>query len=220
MANSAYYGLSGRVANVPAAVSVLGLLTVRSLAAAAMASMTESDEAESRLPSGFWLSATTTATAAGLLAPRCGARRDDAFCVGILHDLGSALLRRHDPEGHVAVLAEAAARGRPAHLAEQAAYGTDHAEVGARVLAGWNFPAEMCDAIAEHHSPERATTGLARALRGARALAARMPGSPPHDPLELRPEALEPARIRAEEVTSLLTEIRETSRSLTAALLG
>lgn len=37
--------------------------------------------------------------------------------------------------------------------AERGAYGTDHAEIGGRLLARWNLPDEVCSAIQFHHSP-------------------------------------------------------------------
>src|SRR3954454_19569323 len=54
MANSAFYGLSGRVRSCAFAVTVLGFSTVRSVAAATAAGALEEDVT---LPPGFWLHA-------------------------------------------------------------------------------------------------------------------------------------------------------------------
>jgi len=43
--------------------------------------------------------------------------------------------------------------GKALLKAEREAYGLDHAEAGAELLALWNFPAPVCRAVAEHHDP-------------------------------------------------------------------
>jgi putative nucleotidyltransferase with HDIG domain len=161
LANSAYYGLSGKVTNAAFAVTVLGFSTVRSLAAAAAAGIDE----DARTPDGFWDHAALTAAAAALMAGRTGAPRHDAFSLGLLHDLGRALLWRLDPvnddEVGAAVDHATLERGR---------YGIDHAEAAARVLTAWRFPQPVTDAIAHHHQPARASSPLERALQGALAV--------------------------------------------------
>ena len=53
-------------------------------------------------------------------------------------------------------LDEAKITSTPLHSAERAAYKTDHAEVGAKLLKHWNFPEGIIAAIAWHHAPDRA----------------------------------------------------------------
>jgi hypothetical protein len=38
--------------------------------------------------------------------------------------------------------------------AEKQVFGWDHAEIGGLLAAKWNFPDELCRAIAEHHEPK------------------------------------------------------------------
>ena len=45
--------------------------------------------------------------------------------------------------------------GVPLDLAEHEVLGTDHAEVGALILARWLFPDDIVNAVRWHHNPER-----------------------------------------------------------------
>jgi HD-like signal output (HDOD) protein len=146
MANSPYYGLSGRVSNATTAVTVLGFTTVGSLAAAAVARLND----RSQLPEGFWDQAMRVAVAAGLVARSFSVQPADAFCAGVLMDVGSALLFQADPKGYDAVAA-VPHRGTAVLEVEQQRYGMTHADVAQRILGAWRFPHPMCGAIGRHH---------------------------------------------------------------------
>lgn len=162
LANSAFYGLSGRVSSSAFAVTVLGFSTIRSLAAAAAAGVLDED---AEIPDGFWEHATLTAAAASLAAARVGANRPEAFSAGLLHDLGRAVLHRLDPGRYRAAEESARTAGTPLLVAERDAFGLDHTEVLDRVLTAWRFPADFVHAISLHHAdPAEAKSGLARAL--------------------------------------------------------
>jgi HD-like signal output (HDOD) protein len=147
VANSTYYGLSGRVSTLPFAVSVVGFQAVRSLAVVAAAGLDDPDGA----PPGFWQAAAMTATAAELVAPILGAEPGDAFCLGLLHMIGTALLHQHQPlDGVCLPLVDDA---QPALNDERDRYGISHDQVGARVLSAWHFPEHVCELIGRHHEP-------------------------------------------------------------------
>jgi len=213
MANSAYLGLSGRVGTLQFAVTVLGFLTVRSLAATAAAGVTS----RSALPPGFWPTSTATAVAAGLIAPRVGARRDDAFCAGILAEIGLALIHQVDPAHHQPLVRQAVAAGRNPCDAEREAYGVDHAAAGAAVLRAWRFPEELCAAVASHHGPGAPKAPLERTLRAGRAVASRLPGTILHDPCDIAPDALLAARLTVEDGDALAQQAADETASLAAA---
>lgn len=147
VANSTYYGLSGRVSTLPFAVSVIGFQAVRSLAVVAAAGLDDPDGA----PPGFWAAAAMTATAGELVAPVVGADPGDAFCLGLLHMIGTAFLHQHQPlDGVCLPLVDDAL---PLLEAERDRYGIAHDQVGARVLAAWHFPERVCALIGRHHEP-------------------------------------------------------------------
>lgn len=142
LANSAYYGLSGRVRTVTFAVTVLGFTTVRSLALTAAAGVGGDDP----VPPGFWRRSACTAVAAGELARPLGLHAPDAFCLGLLSGIGQALLQHADPAGYAPLVAHAPDR-RSLVAAERARYGASHVAVSAAALRAWAFPADMANAL-------------------------------------------------------------------------
>ena len=138
LANSAYYGLSGRVRTVPIAVTVLGFTTVRSLALAAAAGLGGHDS----VPPGFWHRSACTAVAAAELARPLRLNAPDAFCLGLLVGIGQALLHHVDRDAYAELTA--GAEDREALLvAERQRYGASHVAVSAAALTAWSFPVDM-----------------------------------------------------------------------------
>lgn len=214
LANSAYYGLSGRVRTPAFAVTVVGFATVRSLAAVAAAGLAAPDA----LPPGFWTRAGTVASGAAVLAERVGAPEPEVFCLGLLHDLGSALLRQHDRDRYDEVVRLSQGKDDLLLSAELAAYGGTHASLCAQVLDTWNFPPDLCSAVAEHHAPPgRSSPPLRRALQGGLALADLAAGARPTPSSGV---ALLAATVKTAEVTALVAQVQEAGRQLGAAFRG
>lgn len=160
LANSAFYGLSGRVRSADFAVTLLGFATVRSLAAAFAVGAIGQDAV---IPRGFWQHAAASAAGAAQVSARLGVVRPEAFSLGLLHDLGAALLCRLDPTAFQAIEEQVdPPDSRRAALFEKKTFGMDHAAVAATVLGSWRFPDEMVEAIAKHHEP---LTGMASKLQ-------------------------------------------------------
>ena len=179
LANSAYYGLSRRIADVAFAVTVVGFPTVRAMAAVHASGLFE--PGEHTVPDGYWEHSVATATVCSVLAPRAGVRPNQAFPLGLLHDLGSALLYRADPARFEAVHAEAR-DGRALRAAEKAAYGLAHDEAAARVFSAWRFPETFIDAVADHHAhPATLTEPDALLLVAAEAVASRLVKTPGYE---------------------------------------
>jgi len=165
LANSAYYGRAGRITSIGPAVGVLGAETLRGLAVTmALGLSGESGP----LPDGFWDRAATAAAGSRLVAPRVGADPGDAFCVGLLHEVGEALLFRAAPEDYPRL--RAACTGLALAQAERAWCGVSSGELAAAALGSAGVPGPVCDAIAQHQlagdQAPVAVGPLTRALRG------------------------------------------------------
>jgi HD-like signal output (HDOD) protein len=211
VANSAYYGLSGRVGNPVFAVTVLGFQTVRSLAALSAAGLVGADA----LPEDFWGRAAAVASGASLLARRVGADAPEAFCSGLLHDLGSALLRRNDPAVYDAML-EQVGPNDPLLRLERTTYGGTHASLCSDVLGAWHFPVDLCEAIGRHHDrPSMDAPPVRRALQAAIALVIE-PTSDDPDP----GAALFAAHVRPDEVAELQRQVFDAAEELSAAFVS
>lgn len=170
LANSAYYGLSGRVGSLPFAVTVIGFLSIRSVVAAFAAGALGG---EVPVPEGFWERAAMSASASSLIARRVGAPQADAFSMGLLHELGDFLLHRASPAAHTEVHAatehwDCRRRSR----FERALFGLDHGQALARCLEAWRFPEDFVTAIESHADTTKTGVPLSRSLIGAQAVGA------------------------------------------------
>lgn len=213
LANSAYYGLSGRVGNVGFAVTVIGFPTVRAMAAATASGLF--DDGDRVAPEGFWDHAVSVATACSMLAGRVGARPADAFSLGLLHDLGSALLFRSDPERFDRIVARAKADRTPLRVLEKAAFGIAHDEAAARVFAAWRFPEDFVVAVAEHHEVvDAGANPFARLLCTSESIAARLNGAPWWELTRPRDEGLGAMGLSTLEATQLAKAVKEESAQL------
>ena len=138
LANSAYFGMRGRVTSLQFAVTVVGFTTVRTMATVALTNLDD----ESRLPEDFWTVTTSLALSAASLAPRFGERPPDALCVGLLAQMGAALFHHNDPTGYAELVAE-----HPTFLdrrsAEGRRYGINSLRLTAVALEQWGFPPSM-----------------------------------------------------------------------------
>jgi putative nucleotidyltransferase with HDIG domain len=217
LANTAFYGLSGKVSSAWRAVTVLGLATVRAIATTAAFDLF-SDKGRS-VPDDFWPHSVTTAAAAAAIARRVGIQPNDAFSSGLLHDLGSALVFRRAPARYESVLDLLAGDPSMSRLeAERLEFGMTHAEVGAAALSVMRFPAEMVEAIGAHHTPPaQITSTLGRVLVAADAVALQIDETES----EQNPffdEALESLEMPEGAGESLLAEVRADQDNLAGFL--
>jgi len=171
LANSAFYGMAGRVATVRDAVNMLGRGTLSALLTAAAVT---AQFAPGRCPgidlSAFWRHALATAIAAQALAAETGFDEEVAFTTGLLHDIGRLALAACFPAELAAVQA-GGQTGGPLLDAERAVFGLDHAAVGAMITRHWHFPAAVVTAIAEHHAAATAPPVLVDLVQLADAVA-------------------------------------------------
>jgi putative nucleotidyltransferase with HDIG domain len=107
------------------------------------------------LPSGdLWRHSIAVSIAAEALVK--GKKRvavEDVFTPALLHDVGKLVLGSFVNE-ELEAIQSIAAKGIPFVVAENMILGTDHAEIGARILASWNLPAGVINAVRWHHDPD------------------------------------------------------------------
>lgn len=165
LANSAYYGRAGRVTSIVPAVNLLGAETLRGLAVTMSLGLSGEHGA---LPAGFWERASTAAAASRLLAPLVAADPGDAFCVGLLHEVGQALMFRAAPQAYPVLLTSCTESDLAA--AERAWCGVSSGQLAAVALRAAGVPEPLGQAIADQQSdpggrPGTGAEPLPRALR-------------------------------------------------------
>lgn len=154
LANSAFYGVPGRVATAREAVHLLGRRTLCS--AITVATLTQQFTGPACAGfcfNSFWRHAIGVALASRALARQLRLADETAFTAGLLHDVGRLALATHFPRQMAVVTWVQLDQGRASLSAETEMLGTDHVEVGTLVARQWNFPDEVCAAIAGHHQP-------------------------------------------------------------------
>jgi HD-like signal output (HDOD) protein len=209
LANSAYFGMRGRVTSLQFAVTVVGFPTVRTMATVAL---TDLDD-ESRLPEDFWRMSTCVALGAATLAPRFGERPQDALCLGLLAPLGVALLHHDDADGYTELAAaEPAGVGRRA--AEVRRYGIHAYRLTAVALEQWGFPPSMVAPLGAVDDLGSEDGGL---LRAALEIASRLTVED-HVPVPVGD--LTRGQLREDAVPPVLDRVRAEADELRLAMLG
>lgn len=156
LANSAFFGQRGGVHALPHAISVLGLVTVRSIAAGlTFSGRLDTRDCPAFRAEQYWLSAVLTATLAERIAPllAAGVRPppDTVYLAGLLHNIGLlALVHLHPAEMDRAFTAYAADPERTLGDHIHTVLETDHYQAGVWLGSKWHFPRELL-LVMEHH---------------------------------------------------------------------
>jgi putative nucleotidyltransferase with HDIG domain len=157
LANSAFFGVPRKVETLKHAVTLLGIKRFAQIAVSASMSkaMDAAVEGYDLSPGELWLHSIAVSRTAEVLARhKKFAETNDVFTPALLHDMGKLVLgqfvkeERHKFE-------RITAKGLPLDVAEHMVLGTDHAEIGALILARWSFPDDIVNAVRWHHNPER-----------------------------------------------------------------
>ncbi len=152
LANSSFYGVSGRVVTLRDAVQILG---VNTLSSAVMTAAVMSRFDRTSCP-GFdfdacWRHAIATALCAQMLAQPRGVEADVAYTAGLLHDIGRLALATYFPQPLAQAIAWGAEHDVTPLEAEQHTLGIDHAEVGGMLADHWRLAPVVALAIRAHH---------------------------------------------------------------------
>ena len=149
LANSAFYAPVEPVRSVDHAVVLVGFSTVN--AVLVKASLFEAYDMEYAKP--LWLHALGTACAARAVARKAGmGQLDEAFIMGLLHDIGKVALMHEYTEDYRRARELAFQQRIPIGKAEQIVFKCDHADVGRLLADRWGLPPEYITAIAHHHN--------------------------------------------------------------------
>ena len=156
IANSAYYGLSGKISTIQHATVVLGAKTLAEI-------VTMSGTVKllnGKLPgygyetNELWLHSLAVAQGAKIIA---GMRKpdmlDEAHTAGLIHDVGKIILDNHVLERKADIDVFMDMEEKAFIDAETQFFGFDHAEIASEVCKKWRFPETMRLAIKCHHQP-------------------------------------------------------------------
>jgi putative nucleotidyltransferase with HDIG domain len=107
-------------------------------------------------PGELWRHSIAVSVAAeGLVKELKIVAAEEIFTAALLHDVGK-LIMGDFVKDDISKIKMAISQGISFEMAENIVLGTDHAEVGAKVLTKWALPAEIVHAVRWHHNPESA----------------------------------------------------------------
>jgi HD-like signal output (HDOD) protein len=147
--NSSLFGLSRPVADLNQAIGLLGIKPLKLLVLGFSLPDSLFAGVAARELRWYWTSTLTRAVSSRMLCEQLWHKPgDEAFIAGLLHDIGILVLLRELGEPYVRFLAGAIKE--KCHLAalEQDTLGFDHTQLSAALLARWQLPDRLVDAIA------------------------------------------------------------------------
>ncbi|MBI4776085.1 MAG: GGDEF domain-containing protein [Deltaproteobacteria bacterium] len=156
--NSPLYCLVRPVTSVHHAVTLLGTNVVKNLALSF--SIVQTNHKSGGADSGFdyalfWKTSIISAVTSKLMMKKIRPETaEDAFVLGLLHNIGTLALQNGCPDQYALVLEEMRATQRYCHDAEQTAFGFNHMDVGEYLIRSWGLPERFSIPVRYHHCPE------------------------------------------------------------------
>ncbi len=154
--NSALYGRAGQITSMTDALVLLGFSTVKTIVIASSVKSMHSSGVRGYSAAGktLWAHSVETGIAARLLAKRKKKQLvEEAFIVGLLHDIGKNIIETKLPGAVRNLIALKKSGELTFEEIEQRVLGISHSELGAILCHKWNFPDVLEQAILHHHNP-------------------------------------------------------------------
>ena len=155
-ANSAYFGMSGKVSSIEKACIILGQQNLRELIM-----MTGTSNLLGKTMKGYgfksgelWMHSLAAGIASRMIANmKYPESASDAYLSGLLHDVGKIILDPYVLERKKAFDEFLKNEDHTILEAEKHVLGFDHAQIAFEICNKWNIPEEVAIAIKNHHSP-------------------------------------------------------------------
>jgi len=151
LVNSAYYGFPSQITTINKAMALLGFNQVKSL----ILSVAVKPMMMTHVGKALWVHSIRTAVASQKLGKSLGmGDTDEAFVMGLLHDIGKIVLEICNKEAAKEVL-RLSGLGADTLQAETMFYGFTHTDAGKELVLKWKLPLVIGSAIQYHHNPLR-----------------------------------------------------------------
>jgi len=158
LSNSAYFGFPSEIGSVHKAIVLLGAKRLMQLVmTSCVNSVMNKPVPGYGLSTGeLWRHSIAVSVAAeGLLKELNVPEADEIFTAALLHDVGKLVLGEFVKDD-IKKIEKIASKDVSFEAAEQIVLGTDHAEIGAKILENWGLPKEVVSAVRWHHDPDAA----------------------------------------------------------------
>jgi HD-like signal output (HDOD) protein len=165
LANSAFYGVPRTITSINNAVVILGLKVINTI----VLSLTVFDlfphEKKTSLfnRTAFWRHSTSCALICRFLTQRVRKfvlfDAEEAFCAGLLHDIGKVVMEQYLHEDFHKTLRYAKANSCSLYESEKQTLGYTHMDVAQWLTANWQLPVQLLLPLIHHHEPQQAKEG-------------------------------------------------------------
>lgn len=160
LVNSAFFGLPRRVTSAAQAVTYLGTQTLKDLVLVMkIFEEYKGDRMTGITSEGLWNHSLETGMLAKKIMQMEGkpdSEANEAFTVGMLHDVGIIVLSTSVPDHYRHILQTSRRAQTPLQHIECEEFGASHAEIGGYLLGIWGLPTSIVEAVTFHHRPSKA----------------------------------------------------------------
>ncbi|MCH9638996.1 MAG: HDOD domain-containing protein [Betaproteobacteria bacterium] len=175
VANSPIYNRGNHIKTLPVAINTLGVMVIRSLALLALSRSIFTQSKNELMVRHVWQHSLLTAIASQAICKELDAIKEgeEAFVVGLLHDVGKVLLFSHFKEKYIEVLEYALKNNCTSAEAEQAHLKINHLDVAQQAIIEWKLPKYFGDYIGvnlEHLSSDQKNDKVQKCLAAANSL--------------------------------------------------
>ncbi len=161
VANSPLWGFAGRIDNVQRALVLLGLRKVTNIVIAVSLYSTFAKLKPNPYfdRDKFWLHSVGTGQIARALTEKLNLNfQGEEFVAALVHDIGKVILDQFFPDQFLKIIKISQENGEQLIQVEQRELGCTHAEIGSWLMARWNLPKSIIQAVEFHHNPQQAPT--------------------------------------------------------------
>ena len=154
LVNSSYYGFPSKIASIQHALTILGFNTLRSLvlSISAFDSLSKGLDRSAFDFTQYSIHCNACAITAKIIAKTTpNIDEEDAFAIGLLHDIGKVIMCKYMNREFSEVAHNVRQTRRPVFEAEQEILGFTHADIGGWLAEHWKLPETIATGISKHH---------------------------------------------------------------------
>lgn len=158
LANSPLFGFAAQIGTVQHAVTALGTSQVQSLVMSVATANYSRAALRTEALQKCWRHTIATAVFSREVARAAGRSAEQAYSLGLLHDIGRLGLLVAWPDEYDSILQEADRDSTSLLDLEKRRFTMDHCEVGCLLVEQWKLPPEFGLVAGRHHDPPAGAT--------------------------------------------------------------
>ena len=160
LANSPLFAFSGQIGSVQHAVVTLGSQQIQSLVMSVATANYSKAAFRSETLRKCWRHTVASAVVCREIARAAGTPPEEAYSLGLLHDIGRLGLLVAWPDDYTRILEESSRDGSSLLDLERELFNMDHCEVGHLLAGQWKLPPQFLAVAGHHHDPQPESADL------------------------------------------------------------